>query len=177
MRFWRIGACALLSSFAAQAEAVSTIYAKVGAWEISAEPPRCIMQGFFGAKDGKKVDGLTILYAADKEGVLLVWSNNWMTYLPTKGELEVGLVFGKDGTSVDTSWGSSQLRYEKVGNDYLFSRPFKDAMEAEKFLRDLAESQVMGLTLGGTLLASFKLNASEAITKLRECSLSGSSVR
>ena len=85
----------------------------------------------------------------------------------------MGLVFGKDGTSVDASWGSSKLCYERVGSDYLFTRAFKDSKEAEKFLRDLAESQVMGLTLGGTLLTSFKLNASEAITKLRECSLSG----
>ncbi|WP_205479155.1 hypothetical protein [Sphingomonas arenae] len=175
MRLLWIGGSALLSSFAAQAEAASTTYAKVGGWEISAEPPRCIMQGFFGGKDGKKVDGLTILYAADKGGVLLIWSNNWMTYLPTKGELDLGLVFGKDGTSVDASWGSSKLRYEKVGNDYMFTRAFKDPQEAEKFLRDFGGSQVMGLTLGGTLLTSVKPNASEAIMKLRECSLSGSS--
>ena len=173
MRSWWIGACALLSSGAVQAEASGSIYAKVGAWEISAEPPRCIMQGFFGNKDGKKVDGLTVLYAADKEGVLLIWSNNWMTYLPANGELDLGLVFGK-GTSVDASWGSSKLRYEKVGKDYLFTRAFKDAQAADKFLRDFAESQVVGLTLGATLLTSFKLDASEAITKLRECSLSGS---
>ena len=173
MRCWWIGACALLSSVAAQAEAPGTTYAKVGAWEISAEPPRCIMQGFFGSKDSKKVDGLTILYAADKESVLLVWSNNWMTYLPTKGELDLGLVFGK-GTSVDASWGSSKLRYEKVGNDYLFTRVFKDAKVAEKVLRDFAESQVVGLSLGATLLTSLKLDASVAVKKLRECSRSGS---
>jgi hypothetical protein len=173
MRCWWIGACALLSSVAVQAEASGSTYAKVGAWEISAEPSRCIMQGFFGSKDGKKVDGLTLLYAADKQGVLLLWSNNWMTYLPTKGELDLGLVFGK-GTSVDASWGSSKLRYEKVGNDYLFTRVFKDAGEAEKILRDFGESEVMGLTLGATLLTSFKLNASDAVTKLRHCSLSGS---
>jgi hypothetical protein len=172
MECWRIGACALLSSVAVEAEAAGTTYAKVGAWEISAEPPRCIMQGFFGSKDGKKVDGLTILYAADKQGVLLIWSNNWMTYLPTDGELELGLVFGK-GEAVDASWGSSKLRYEKVGNDYLFTRAFKDAKAADKVLRDFAESQVVGLYLGATLLTSFKLDAEEAIEKLRDCSLSG----
>lgn len=173
MSSWWIVAYALLSSVAVHAEASGSTYAKVGAWEISAEPPRCIMQGFFGSKDGKKVDGLTILYAADKEGVLLIWSNNWMTHLPTRGELDLGLVFGK-GTSVDASWGSTKLRYEKVGNDYLFTRVFKDAKMAEKVLRDFAESQVVGLSLGDTLLASFKLDAAEAITKLRECSSSGS---
>ena len=172
MSKWWIGACALLSSVAVQAEAPGSTYAKAGAWEISAEPPRCIMQGFFGSKDGKKVDGLTILYAADKEGVLLIWSNNWMTYLPAKGELDLGLVFAK-GTSVDASWGSTKLRYEKVGNDYLFTRAFTDAKTAEKILRDFAESEVVGLTLGATLLTSFKLDASQAVTKLRECSLSG----
>lgn len=172
MSSWWVGACALLSSVAVQAEASGSTYAKVGAWEISAEPPRCIMQGFFVSKDGKQVDGITILYAADKEGVLLVWFNNWMTYLPAKGELDLGLVFGKV-TSVDASWGSSKLRYEKVGNDYLFTRAFKDAQVADKVLRDFAESQVVGLTLGPTLLTSFKLDASVAIMKLRECSLSG----
>lgn len=169
MRCRLIGACAVSMSFAAQAEAPSTPYAKVGPWEISAEAPRCILQGFFGRKGDKKIDGLTILYAADNGGVLMVWSNNWMTHLPAKGELNVGLVFGK-GASVDASWGSSNLGYEKVGNEYLFTRAFTDPAMAEKVLRDLSDSQVMGLTSGATLLKSFKLDASEAIKKLRECS-------
>jgi hypothetical protein len=156
-------------SFAAEAEASSTAYAKVGPWEISAEAPRCILQGFFGSESDKKIDGLTILYAADKGGVLMVWSNNWVTQLPAKGELNVGLVFGK-GSSVDESWGSSNLSYEKVRNAYLFTRTFTDPAMADKVLRDLADSEFMGLTSGSTLLKSFKLDASEAITKLRECS-------
>jgi hypothetical protein len=145
-------------SFAAEAEASSTAYAKVGPWEISAEAPRCILQGFFGSESDKKIDGLTIL-----------WSNNWVTQLPAKGELNVGLVFGK-GSSVDESWGSSNLSYEKVRNAYLFTRTFTDPAMADKVLRDLADSEFMGLTSGSTLLKSFKLDASEAITKLRECS-------
>jgi hypothetical protein len=169
MRSRLIGACAISISIAAQAEASSTTYAKVGPWEISAEAPRCIMQGLFGSKGDKKVDGLTILYAADKGGELIVWSNNWMTHLPAKGELNVGLVFGR-GMALDDSWGSSNLAYEKVGNEYLFTRAFTDPKSADKVLDDFAESQVMGLTSGAALLKSFKLDASEAIKKLRECS-------
>lgn len=164
-----IVACAVSLSLAAEAEASGTAYAKVGPWEISAEAPRCIMQGFFGREGDKKIDGLTIVYAADKGGVLMVWSNNWMTHLPAKGELNVGLVFGK-GALVDASWGSGNLGYEKVGNEYLFTLTFTQPATADRVLRSLAESEVMGLTSGETLLKSFKLNASGAVAKLRECS-------
>ena len=178
MQRWLIGACALLTAGAAQAEDASKTYAKVGGWEISAEPRsnRCVMQRFYRSKDGKKVEGLTVLYAADKEGVLLIWSNDWMTYLPAKGELDLGLAFRK-GTSVDQSWGSRSLHYDKVGNDYLFTRAFTDAEEARRVLRDLAANEHIGLFLGPTLLTSIPLDASEAIKKLRECSLNGGQVR
>lgn len=175
---WLIGACALLTAGAAQSEGGSKTYAKVDGWEISAEPQshRCIMQRFYRGKDGKGVEGLTILYAADKEGVLLIWSNDWMTYLPAKGELHLGLVFGR-GTSVDQSWGSRSLHYDKVGNDYLFTRAFQGAEEARPILHDLATNEHIGLLLGPTLLTSIPLDASEAIEKLRECSINGGQAR
>ena len=61
MRCRLIFACAVSLSLAAEAEASGTAYAKVGLWQISAEAPRCIMQGFFGSEGDKKIDGLTIL--------------------------------------------------------------------------------------------------------------------
>ena len=174
MRRWVIGVYALLMAGAAHAEEADQTYAKVGGWEISAQPPsqRCVMQRFYRSKDGKKIEGLTVLYAADKEGVLLIWSNDWMTYLPAKGDLELGLAF-KRGASVDQSWGSSSLHYKKVGNDYLFTRAFTNADEASRVLHDLAANEHIGLFLGPTLLTSIPLDASGAIEKLRECSLNG----
>ncbi len=178
MQRWLIGACALLTAGAARAEHGSEIYAEVGGWEISGEAPsnRCVMQRFYRSNDGKKVEGLTVLYAADKEAVFLVWSNDWMTYLPAKGDLKLGLAFRK-GATVDRSWGSRSLHYDKVGNNYLFTRAFTDAEEARRVLGDMAASEHIGLFLGPTLLTSIPLNASEAIEKLRECSLNGGHVR
>jgi hypothetical protein len=174
MQRWIIGVYALLTAGAAQAEEADQTYAKVGGWEISAQPPshRCLMQRFYRSKDGKKTEGLTVLYAADKEGVLLIWSNDWMTYLPVKGDLELGLAFRK-GASVDQAWASRSLHYDKVGNDYLFTRAFTGAGEARRVLQDLAVSEHIGLFLGPALLTSMPLDASKAIEKLRECSLNG----
>jgi hypothetical protein len=95
--------------------------------------PPCILQGLFGSEDDKKIHGLTILYAADRGGVLMVWSSNWMTHLPCKGELNVGLVFGK-GASENASWGSSDFGYDKVGNGYSCTRTFNDERLANKVL-------------------------------------------
>jgi len=172
MQGWVIGVSALLT--AGSAQAADSTYAKVGDWEISAQAPsqRCLMQRFYRSKDGKKTEGLTILYAADKEGVLLVWTNDWMTYLPVKGDLELGLAFRK-GDSADQSWGSRNLPYEKIGNTVYFTLVFKNAGEAQRILRDLAASDHFGLLLGPALLTSVPLDASEAIPKLRECSMNG----
>ena len=174
MQRWVIWMYALLTAGAVQAEEANQTYAKVGGWEISAQPPshRCVMQRFYRSKDSKKIEGLTVLYAADKEGVLLIWSNNWMTYLPAKGDLELGLGFRK-GASVDQTWASRSLHYDKVGNDYLFTRAFTDAEDARRVLHDLAANEHIGLFLGPTLLTSIPLDASEAIEKLRECSSNG----
>jgi hypothetical protein len=178
MRRWMIGLCALLTAGVAEGEQADLSYAKAGGWEISAQPPsqRCVMQRFYRSKDGKKTEGLAVLYAADKEGVLLLWSNDWMTYLPASGDLELGLAF-KKGASVDETWGSHKLHYDKVGKTYNFTRVFKDRDEAQRILRDLAGNEHMGLFLGPTLITSIPLDASEAVGKLRECSLNGGRLR
>lgn len=171
MRGWVISVCALLMAGPAESE---EIYANVGGWEISGQPGshRCLMLSSYRSKDGKKTEDLTVLYAADKEGVLLIWSNDWMTYLPTKGDLELGLAFRK-GDSVDQSWGSRNLHYDKVGNRYVFTRAFTNAEDAHRILHDLASSEHLGLFLGPALMTSLPLDASEAIEKLRECSIKG----
>ena len=170
-RKWVIGVCALLTAGAAQGEET---YARIGGWEISAEPPshRCLMSRSYRSKDGKKIEDLTVLYAADKEGVLLIWSNDWMTYLPAKGDLELGLAF-KKGAVVDQSWEARSLHYEKVANTYHFTRAFTDPEEARRILRNLAGNESIGLLLGPALITSLPLDASAAIEKLRECSLNG----
>lgn len=97
-----------------------------------------------------------------------------MTYLPAEGDLELGLAFGRDA-SVDESWGSRSLHYQKVGNDYLFTRAFTNKEEASRVLHDLATNEHIGLFLGPALLTSMPLDASAAIERLRECSLNGGS--
>ena len=170
-RGWVISVCALLMAGPAESE---DIYANVGGWEISAQPAshRCLMLHSYRSKDGKKTEDLTVLYAADKEGVLLIWSNDWTTYLPVKGELELGLAF-RTGASVDQSWGSRTLHYDKVGDRYLFTRAFTNAEDAHRILRDLASSEHIGLFLGPALMTSLPLDASNAVEKLRECALNG----
>lgn len=172
MQRWVIGVYALLTAGVAQGEEAAEIFAKVGGWEISAEPhsKRCVMHRSYRSKAGNKSEGLTVLYAADKEGVLLVWSNDWMTYLPAKGNLDLGLAF-KKGASVNGTWGSRNLHYDKVANAYYFTRTFTDAEEVRRVLRDLAANESIGLFLGPTLITSLPLDASHAVEKLRECSL------
>jgi hypothetical protein len=165
------GVVALLTASSAQGEET---YARVGSWEISAQPPshRCLMYRSYRSKDGKKIEDLTVLYAADKEGVLLDWSNDWMTYLLAKGDLELGLVF-KEGAAVDESWGSRSLHYDKVGNTNHFSRAFTNTEEAHRVLRKFASNESIGLFLGPVLMTNLPLDASQAVEKLRECSLNG----
>jgi hypothetical protein len=171
MRGWVFGVCAFLAAVPAQSE---EIYAKVDRWDITVEPPshRCLMQRSYGSKDGKKSETLTVVYAADKEGVLLFWSNNWMTYLPADGDLDLGLVF-KKGSSADQSWGSRSLHYRKINNTYMFTLAFTKAEEARRVLHDMASNEGFGLSLGPVLMTSLPLDASNAVEKLRECSLNG----
>jgi hypothetical protein len=129
------------------------------------------MHRSYRSKAGNKNETLTVVYAADKEGVLLIWSNDWMTYLSNKG-LELGLAF-KNGASVDESWGSRNLRDDKVADDYHFTRAFADAEEAGRVLRALAANESIGVLLGPTLITHLPLDASKAVEKLRECSLNG----
>ena len=171
------GMLALVTGAAAQGEEAETPYAQVGDWQISASPPsqRCIMHRAFRSKDGKKRQELTVLYAADKEGVLLDWSNDWMTYLPAKGELNLGLAF-KSGAAIDESWGSRDLHYDKVAGSYHFLRAFVRPEETRRILHDLSANQMIGISLGPALIAKLPLDASAAVEKLRECSRQGGRV-
>jgi hypothetical protein len=165
------GVCALLAAGPAQSE---EIYAKVGRWEITAEPPSpgCMMSGAYASKDGKKLETLTIGYAGDTRGAVLIWSNDWMTYLPAEGDLELGLAF-KKGVSVDQSWGRRNFHYHKVNDTYIFKVVFTNAEEAQRLLRSIAGNERLGLLLGPALTTSLPLDPAEAVEKLRECSVNG----
>lgn len=169
MRNWVIGVFALLTAGVAEAE---EIYAKVGGWEISAEPgsKRCVMHRSYRSKADNTSEGLTVLYAADKEGVLLTWSNDWSTHLPAKGDLDLRLAF-KTGASIDASWGSRSLHFDQVADLYHFTRAFTDAEEARRVLDALAANENIGLFFDSKLITSLPLDASDAVAKLRECSL------
>ena len=166
--------CALLTAGAAQSVQAEEPYARAGDWAISAEPPsqRCVMQRAYRSQAANKNESLVVLYAADKEGVLLGWTNDWMTYLPARGELELGLAF-KKGDSVDDSWGFRKLRYEKLAGIYHFTLAFTNSDEARRFLGDLAGNDSIGLFLGPAPITQLPLDAADAVETLRECSSKG----
>ena len=168
LRGWIFGMGALVAGPAQSEE----IYAKVGRWEISAEPPSpgCMMSAAYASKDGKKLETLTVGYAGDKVGGLLVWSNDWMTYLPAEGDLELGLAF-KKGPSVDQSWGNRKFHYHKVNDTYIFKLVFTKAEDVQRLVRDVAGNERFGLTLGPALTTNLPLDAAQAVEKLRECSV------
>jgi hypothetical protein len=173
-RGWIVGACALLTAGAAQAEELDKTYANVGDWEISyrISSGRCIMQRFYSNKASNKIESLTVLYAPDKGAVSLTWTNDWMTDLPVVGDLDLGVAF-KKGALIDRSWGSHKMHYDKIGKMYLFSFFIVDPVKAPRMLRDLAENDNFGLFRGPALITGLPLDASGAVESLRECSLNG----
>lgn len=172
MRNWIIGACALLGAGAAQAEAGREPYAKVGAWEISADAAKkiCLMNRLYGSIDDDKTEGLLVLYNAQKEAALLGWASSKMNFLPAEGSLDFDLSFLK-GESLNESWGSQPFEYKKPENRHIFTHVFKGPTDAQRILRDLAGNESIALFFGPTVMTGLPLDASDAVEKLRECSL------
>jgi len=172
MRGWIIGLCALLGVGTAQAEEGPEPYAKVGAWEIAADAPKqlCRMFRLYGSVDPDKIEGLLVLYSAQKQVVLLSFANNKMKYLPKDGSLNFDMSFMK-GSSLDESWGSQLFEYHKLDGKYGFHHVFKGEAEVRRILRDLASHEGIVLFFGPDVMTGLPLDASNAVEKLRECSL------
>ena len=171
MRGWMIGACAVLTAAAAQAEDGREPYATIGAWEVEIETARklCKMYRFYGNDAGNQIEGLIVRYDVTNEVVSLTWTTDRITDLPAKGQLDLQLSFVK-GRSLD-EWGRRTFQYERPAGTSYFSHVFTGAKASRRILRALGGSDTFGLELGPALLTGLSLDAAEAIAKLRECAL------
>ena len=172
MRRWWIGAYAMLSSVAVQAEAPAATHAIVGAWDILTEPERksCKMFRVYGSSEDSHVEGLFIRYDAAKEEVWLTWSTDAAIDLPPVGQSPLLLEFVK-GKSLNGSWGDRLFQVRKPDATTYVSHSFKGAKNARRMLDHLATSDVFGLSLGTAVITGLSLDASGAVETLRNCSL------
>ena len=165
-----IGVCALLAAGAAQAEHVSEPYAKVGDWDITADNHReCGMKRLYGTGIAEKGQGLFVLYDARRQVVLLGWAVRKPPFPPLGGPIHLDLAFLK-GRSMDDSWGNQPFETQK-GDGYLFTHIFAGSTDAPRILRDIGSHDTIALFLGPMVMMSHRLDASDAVAKLRECAL------
>jgi len=169
MRGWIIGAYALLGTSLSHAEPVAQPYANVGEWEIIAGNKACLMTRSYALKDGDE-QRLAIYYDAQRKGALLGWATRKPKLAALSDSFDFGLSFSRKGSSLNETWGSQAFQVEKVGDEHRFSHVFKGPTDSDRFLRDFASSEIIALWLGPTVMMARYLNASDAVTKLRECS-------
>ena len=171
MRSWIMGVCALLSASASQAERVSEPYAKVGYWEITAENhSACVMKSVFPGKVADDGEALIIGYNALQKTAVLSWTTQKPKVPALTDSLDLELSFLK-GSSLNESWGSQPFHIANSADTYSFIHAFSGATDSDRFLRDLAFHDTLALFFGSGLLTGLPLKASDAVTKLRECSL------
>ena len=171
MRSRIIGVYALLSAGGSQAEVVSEPYANAGGWEITTENHRaCMMKRFYVLRERGDEQALVIFYDAQRKAAVLGWGTHKPKIPVLSDSLDFGLTFTRKGSSLNETWGSQPFQIEKFGDEYRFSHVFKNSTDSDRFLRDLASSDTIGLWFGPTLFMGLPLGASDAVTKLRECS-------
>jgi hypothetical protein len=160
--------CALLIAGAAQAEHVSEPYGKVGDWEITAENHReCGMRRVYGSSVADKAEGLIVLYDAQRQVALLGWMVRNPPFPPLGGPVHLDLAFLK-GSSMGESWGNQPFQIQK-GDGYAITHIFAGSADVRRILRDIASRDIMALFLGPMVMMSHRLDASDAVAKLREC--------
>jgi hypothetical protein len=170
MRGRMIGVCALLSASAAQAERVSEPYAKVGYWEITTENHSvCVMKSGYPGKVADGDQALMVAYNAQQKTAVLSWTPRKPELPALTDSLDLELSFLK-GRSLNESWGSQPFQVAKLADTYSFIHVFKGSTASDRFLRDLASHDALALFFGPGMLTSLPLKASDAVTKLRECS-------
>jgi len=162
--------CALLAAGAAQAQHVSEPYAKVGDWEILAENHReCGMRRVYASGIAEKEQGLFVIYDAQRQVALLGWAMRKPPFPPLGGPIHLDLAFLK-GRSMDDSWGNQPFQVQKGDVDgYLATHIFAGGTDAQRILRDIGSHDTMALFLGPAVMMSHRLDAADAVAKLREC--------
>lgn len=170
MRAKLFSVCALLAAGAAQAERVSEPYAKVGDWEIIAENHKeCGMRRLYGSSLAEKEQGLFVLYDAQRQVALFGWAMRKPPFPPLGGPIHLDLGFLK-GSSMNESWGNQPFQIQKGDVDgYVATHIFAGSTDAQRILRDIASHDTVALFLGPMVMMSHRLDASDAVAKLREC--------
>jgi len=160
--------CALLGASASQAERVNEPYAKVGDWEITTKNHKiCVMSTAFPGKVAGDAEALMIGYNAQQKTAVLGWITQKPKFPTLAGSSDLQLSFLK-GKSLNEPWGS--LPFDNANSADTFIHSFRGSTESDRFLRDLAADDALVLFFGPVMLTSLPLKASDAVTKLRECS-------
>jgi hypothetical protein len=161
-----LGVVALSSAGVAEAQATREPYAKVGDWEInSVNHKECGMLRSFAGSVTEESQ-LLVLYDAQRKVAALTWASS-KPPLPT-ASLELYLTFTRKGSTLNEKWGSQPFQFAKLAGGYSLTHIFGSA-DSDRFLRDLASSDTIGLWLGPNLMTGLPLGASDAVTKLRDC--------
>jgi hypothetical protein len=164
---WMFGVFALLSAGVAEAEPVREPHAKVGDWEIGAvNHKECGMLRSFAGRVADEYQ-LLVLYDAQRKVAALSWATP-KPPLPTAASLDLYLTFTRKGSPLNEKWGSQSFQFTKLVGGYSFTHVFGSA-DSDRFLRDLASSDTIGLWLGPSLMTGLPLDASDAVTNLRDC--------
>ena len=165
------GVVGLISACAAQAAPDSETYAKVGDWEITAiGPGQCTMVRFYPGSAANEDEGLIVQYDTPRKEVALTWVSRKPKIPPLGASLDLDLAFF-EGSSTDETWDSQVFKTEKRADSYGFSHVFAGPSDGDRFLRDLAAHDTFAIFLSPVLMTGLPLDASNAVTKLRECAL------
>lgn len=169
MRVFLFGVPALVAGAAAQAGTVTEPYADAGAWQITTDNHQaCMMQSSYEIKRNGDEQTLAILYDAKRKGAVLGWGTRKPKLPPLSASFAFELSFTPKGKPKTTSWGSQTFEIGKAADEYRYTHVFKGP-DGDRFLRDLASSDTVALSLGPVLMMALPLDASDAVTKLREC--------
>ena len=170
MRGRLLGVFALLIAGASHAEIASERYAVVGDWEITASNRgQCAMVRFYPGSAKYDDEGLIVVYDAQRKAAVLTWVSSKPALPPLGDSLDLELsLFG--GASKNARWGSQLFKTEKRADHYGFTHVFASSTDSDRILSDIAAHETFSLFLGPVLMTGLRLNASDAIIKLRECS-------
>jgi hypothetical protein len=170
MRDLLFGVHALLAGAAAQAGTVNEHYADAGPWRITTDNHQaCMMQSYYVIKRNGDEQTLAVFYDAKRKGAVLGWGTRKPKLPPLSASFDFELTFTPKGKPKITSWGNQTFEIDKAADEYRYTHVFKGP-DGDRLLRDLASSDTVALSLGPVLMMTLPLDASDAVTKLRECS-------
>lgn len=129
-----------------------------------------MMKRFYVLRDDGDEQALVIFYDAQRNAAALGWGTRKPKLPPLSNSLDFGLSFTRKGSGLNETWGSQPFQIEKRADEYRFSHVFSGSTDSDRFLRDIASSDTIGLWFGPTLMMGLPLSASDAVRKLRECS-------